>query len=148
MTDTAIYEDVRKNLEGLRNFLINNEYALRSGIDTLSTVVPQIRHLTGNLVTVMEQFRTTLEDVKSITFSDIELLMTFSSHLQRFLSANPLLPAEPENGSDLIRNNYLLSGLGSLAQMREELVQLTEDIIFQVRGLRPEDAKHAPNWVN
>jgi hypothetical protein len=32
--------------------------------------------------------------------------------------------------------------------MREELVQITEDIIFQVRGLRPEDAKSAPVWVN
>ncbi|MCO6411671.1 MAG: hypothetical protein J5I92_02910, partial [Thiogranum sp.] len=75
MTDAAVYRDVRKNLEVLRNFLINNEQALRSGLDSLSSVVPQVRHLTGNMVTIMEQFRATLESVKSITYADIELLM-------------------------------------------------------------------------
>lgn len=149
MTDAAVYQDVRKNLEGLRNFLINNEHALRSGLDSLSTVVPQVRHLTGNMVAIMEQFRSTLDSVKSITHSDIELLMSFSGHLQSFLAKdNPLLPEEPEHSADLINNANLLSGLNSLAKMREELVQLTEDIIFQVRGLRHDDAKTAPTWVN
>ena len=149
MTDATVYRDVRKNLESLRNFLINNEQALRSGLDSLSSVVPQVRHLTGNMVTIMEQFRSTLDSVKSITYNDIELLMAFSGHLQSFLSTqNPLLPEEPEHSADLTNNSNLLSGLGDLAQMREELVQITEDIIFQVRGLRPEDAQSAPAWVN
>jgi hypothetical protein len=149
MTDSAVYLDVKKNLEVLRNFLINNEHALRSGLDALSTVVPQIRHVTGNLVSVMEQFHATLEGVKRITYSDVELLMAFSGHLQSFLSCNPMLPEEPETRGDLMRNTTLLSGLNTLAQMREELVQLTEDIIFQVRGLRhAEEGTPAPNWVN
>jgi hypothetical protein len=149
MTDAAVYQDVRKNLEGLRKFLIDNEQALRSGLESLSSVVPQVRHLTGNMVSIMEQFRSTLESVKSITYADIELLMEFSGHLQSFLSGkNPLLPEAPEHGADLTNNSNLLSGLSDLAQMREELVQITEDIIFQVRGLRPEDAKSAPVWVN
>lgn len=149
MTDSAVYLDVRKNLEVLRNFLINNEHALRSGLDSLSTVVPQIRHLTGNLVTVMEQFHATLEGVKSITYSDVELLMTFSGHLQKFLSCNPMLPEQPESRGDLMHNTTLLSGLNTLAQMREELVQLTEDIIFQVRGLRHgEEGVPTSSWVN
>lgn len=149
MTDAAVYRDVRKNLEVLRNFLIQNEQALRSGLDSLASVVPQVRHLTGNMVTIMEQFRSTLEDVKSITYGDIELLMEFSGHLQSFLSRkNPLLPEEPEHSADLTNSSNLLSGLNDLAQMREELVQITEDIIFQVRGLRPEDAKSTPQWVN
>lgn len=149
MTDAAVYRDVRKNLEVLRNFLINNEQALRSGLDSLSSVVPQVRHLTGNMVTIMEQFRATLESVKSITYADIELLMSFSGHLQDFLSKkNPLLPEEPEHSADLTNNTNLLAGLNDLAQMREELVQITEDIIFQVRGLRLEDAKSTPTWVN
>ncbi len=149
MTDAIVYQEVRKNLEGLRNFLINNEHSLRSGLDSLSSVVPQVRHLTGNLVTIMEQFRATLESVKSITYSDIELLMAFSGHLQSFLShKNPLLPEEPEQGAEMSNSTNLLSGLNELAQMREELVQITEDIIFQVRGLRNDDAKSAPAWVN
>lgn len=149
MTDSAVYLDVKKNLEVLRNFLINNEHALRSGLDALSTVVPQIRHVTSNLVSVMEQFHATLEGVKRITYSDVELLMAFSGHLQSFLSGNPMLPEEPETRGDLMRNTTLLSGLNTLAQMREELVQLTEDIIFQVRGLRhAEEGTPAPNWVN
>lgn len=149
MTDSAVYRDVRKNLEVLRNFLINNEHALRSGLDSLSTVVPQIRHLTGNLVTIMEQFHTTLEGVKSITYSDVELLVAFSGHLRNFLSGNPMLPEAPESRGDLVHNTQLLSGLSTLAQMREELVQLTEDIIFQVRGLRHvEEGVATPNWVN
>jgi len=149
MTDSAVYLDVKKNLEVLRNFLINNEHALRSGLDALSTVVPQIRHVTGNLVSVMEQFHATLEGVKRITYSDVELLMAFSGHLQSFLSGNPMLPEEPETRGDLMRNTTLLSGLNTLAQMREELVQLTEDIIFQVRGLRhAEEGTPVPNWVN
>lgn len=149
MTDSAVYLDVKKNLEVLRNFLINNEHALRSGLDSLSTVVPQIRHVTGNLVSVMEQFHATLEGVKRITYSDVELLMAFSGHLQSFLSGNPLLPEEPASRGDLTSNTVLLSGLSTLAQMREELVQLTEDIIFQVRGLRhAEEGTPAPAWVN
>lgn len=149
MTDTAVYLEVRRNLEGLRNFLINNEHALRSGLDSLSMVVPQMRHLTGNLVTVMEQFHATLEGVKSITYSDIELLMAFSGHLQSFFSGNPLLPEAPETRKDLVKNTQLLSELNTLAQMREDLVQLTEDIIFQVRGLRHADeGVSAPSWVN
>lgn len=149
MTDSAVYLDVKKNLEVLRNFLINNEHALRSGLDALATVVPQIRHVTGNLVSVMEQFHTTLEGVKRITYSDVELLMAFSGHLQSFLSGNPLLSEEPASRGDLTRNTALLSGLSTLAQMREELVQLTEDIIFQVRGLRhTEEGTPAPAWVN
>lgn len=148
MTDAVVYEELKKNLELLRNFIINNELALRSGLESMSTVVPQIRHLTSNLVSIMEQFRTTLDGVKSITYSDIELLMSFSGHLQSFLSGNPLLPVEPEHRADLVSNTQLLSGLNSLASMREDLVQITEDIIFQVRGLRHDDAKKAPNWVN
>ncbi|MBU1191528.1 MAG: hypothetical protein KKE76_07420 [Gammaproteobacteria bacterium] len=148
MTDAVVYEELKKNLELLRNFIINNEVALRSGLESMSTVVPQVRHLTGNMVSIMEQFRTTLDGVKSITYSDIELLMSFSGHLQGFLSGNPLLPVEPEHRADLVSNAQLLSGLNSLASMREDLVQITEDIIFQVRGLRHEDAKKAPNWVN
>lgn len=148
MTDAAVYEDLKKNLELLRNFIINNEVALRSGLESMSTVVPQIRHLTGNMVSIMEQFRTTLDGVKSITYNDVELLMTFSGHLQSFLTGNPLLPVEPEHRADLMSNTQLLSGLNSLASMREDLVQITEDIIFQVRGLRHDDAKKAPNWVN
>jgi hypothetical protein len=148
MTDAVVYEELKKNLELLRNFIINNEVALRSGLESMSTVVPQVRHLTGNMVSVMEQFRTTLDGVKSITYSDIELLMSFSGHLQGFLSGNPLLPVEPEHRADLVSNTQLLSGLNSLASMREDLVQITEDIIFQVRGLRHDDAKKAPNWVN
>jgi hypothetical protein len=149
MTDASVYQDVRKNLEALRNFIINNEQALRSGLDSLSGVVPQVRHLTGNVVTIMEQFRATLEDVKTITYSDIELLMDFSGHLQSFLSRkNPLLPEEPEHSTDVSNGSQLLSGLNDLAQMREELVQITEDIIFQIRGLRPEQATPAPAWVN
>jgi hypothetical protein len=148
MTDAVVYEELKKNLELLRNFIINNEVALRSGLESMSTVVPQVRHLTGNMVSIMEQFRTTLDGVKSITYSDIELLMSFSGHLQGFLSGNPLLPVEPEHRADLVSNTQLLSGLNSLASMREDLVQITEDIIFQVRGLRHDDAKKAPNWVN
>lgn len=149
MTDSAVYRDVRKNLEVLRNFIINNEQALRSGLESLATVVPQIRHLTGNLVTVMEQFHATLEGVKTITYSDVELLMAFSGHLQKFLSGNPMLPEEPDSRGDLVHNTNLLSGLSTLAQMREDLVQLTEDIIFQVRGLRhADDGVPAPTWVN
>lgn len=148
MTDTVVYEELKKNLELLRNFIINNEVALRSGLESMSTVVPQVRHLTGNMVSIMEQFRTTLDGVKSITYTDIELLMSFSGHLQSFLSGNPLLPVEPEHRADLVSNTQLLSGLNSLASMREDLVQITEDIIFQVRGLRHDDAKKAPNWVN
>ena len=149
MTESAVYLDVRKNLQVLRNFLINNEHTLRSGLDSLSTVVPQIRHLTSNLVTVMEQFHTTLSAVKNITHSDVELLMTFSGHLQNFLSGNPILPEDPEGRGDLLHNTTLMSGLNTLAQMREELVQLTEDIIFQVRGLHhSEEGVPASNWVN
>lgn len=148
MTDATIYEELKKNLQGLSNFIINNELTLRSGLDTMSTVVPQIRHLTGNLVTIMEQFHSTLDGVKSITLNDVELLMAFSGHLQSFLSGNPLLPVEPEHRSDLVRNTQLLSGLSSLAQMREELAQITEDIIFQVRGLRTEEHAPKPSWVN
>lgn len=148
MTDAVVYEELKKNLELLRNFIINNEVALRSGLESMSTVVPQVRHLTGNMVSIMEQFRTTLDGVKSITYTDIELLMSFSGHLQSFLSGNPLLPVEPEHRADLVSNTQLLSGLNSLASMREDLVQITEDIIFQVRGLRHDDAKKAPNWVN
>ena len=149
MTDSTVYQDVRRNLEVLRNFLINNEQALRSGLESLSTVVPQIRHLTGNLVSVMEQFHSTLEGVKRITYSDVELLMAFSGHLQNFLSGNPMLPESPESRGDLMHNTTLLSGLNTLAQMREELVQITEDIIFQIRGLRHgEDGVPAPTWVN
>lgn len=149
MTDADVYRDVRKNLEGLRNFLINNEQSLRSGLDSLSGVVPQVRHLTSNMVTIMEQFRATLEDVKTISYADIELLTAFSGHLHSFLSKdNPLLPEAPEQSADLARSSNLLSGLNDLAQMREELVQITEDIIFQVRGLRPEEATPAPTWVN
>lgn len=149
MTDAAVYQDVRKNLEEMRNFLMNNEQSLRSGLESLSTVVPQVRHLTGNLVTIMEQFRATLEEVKSISYGEIELLVAFSSHLKSFLSDdNPLLPEEPEHSADLTGNTNLLSGLNDLTQMREELVQITEDIIFQVRGLRNEEAKPAPAWVN
>lgn len=148
MTDAVVYEDLKKNLELLRNFIINNEVALRSGLESMSTVVPQVRHLTGNMVTIMEQFRTTLDGVKSITYNDVELLMTFSGHLQSFLTGNPLLPVEPEHRADLMSNTQLLSGLNTLASMREDLVQITEDIIFQVRGLRHDDANKAPNWVN
>ncbi len=148
MTDAAVYEDLKKNLELLRNFIINNEVALRSGLDSMSTVVPQVRHLTGNMVSIMEQFRTTLDGIKSITYTDIELLMSFSGHLQSFLSGNPLLPDEPEHRADLVSNTQLLSGLNTLASMREDLVQITEDIIFQVRGLRHDEDKKAPNWVN
>ena len=149
MSDATVYQEVRKNLEVLRNFLINNEQGLRSGLESLSCVVPQVRHLTGNLVTIMEQFRATLDSVKSITYSDIELLMAFSGHLQSFLSRkNPLLPEEPEHSADLTSNSNLLSGLNDLAQMREELVQITEDIIFQVRGLRVEEGQSTPVWVN
>ena len=148
MTDAMIYEELRTNLQGLRNFIINNELVLRSGLDTMSTVVPQIRHLTGNLVSIMEQFHSTLDGVKKITMTDIELLMSFSGHLQSFLSGNPLLPTEAEHQGDLVRNTQLLAGLNSLAQMREELAQLTEDIIFQVRSLRTEDNAPKPSWVN
>ena len=149
MTDAVVYEEVRKNLQALRNFLLNNETALRSAIDSLATVVPQVRHLTGNLVTVMEQFRTTLESVREITFSDIELLVEFAGHLHNFLSAdNPLLPEEPEHRKDLADSTRLLSGLNALAQMREDLVQITEDIIFQVRGLRADDQAPSATWVN
>lgn len=149
MNDAGVYREVRANLESLRNFLINNEQALRSGLDSLSGVVPQVRHLTGNMVAIMEQFRTTLDDVKSISYNDIELLIAFSGHLQSFLSQkNPLLPEEPKHSADLANSSSLLAGLNDLAQMREELVQITEDIIFQVRGLRPEENTPAPAWVN
>ena len=148
MTDAVIYEQLRSNLQGLRNFIINNEITLRSGLETMSTVVPQVRHLTANLVTVMEQFHATLEGVKEITLSDVELLVTFSGHLHQFLTGNPLLPAEPQHRSDLVRNTQLLGGLNALAHMREELVQLTEDIIFQVRSLRSEEHAPTPSWVN
>jgi predicted Zn-dependent protease with MMP-like domain len=148
MTDAVIYEQLKANLQGLRNFIINNEMTLRSGLETMSTVVPQVRHLTANLVTVMEQFHATLEGVKEITLSDIELLMTFSGHLHSFLSGNPMLPTEPEHRADLVRNTQLMGGLNALAHMREELVQLTEDIIFQVRALRTEERATTPSWVN
>ena len=149
MTDAAVYDEVHKNLQALRNFLMNNETALRAAIDSLAVVVPQVRHLTGNLVTVMEQFRSTLEGVREITYNDIELLAEFASHLHSFLSSNnPLLPEEPEHRKDLVDSTNLLSGLNSLAQKREELVQITEDIIFQVRGLRPDEQTPAATWVN
>lgn len=149
MTDAAVYLDVKKNLEGLRNFLINNEHALRSGLDSLTKVVPQVRHLSSNMETILEQFHATLEGVKAITYSDIELLISFSGHLQSFVAGNPLLAEDPESRGDLTHNTQLLAGLNTLATMREELVQLTEDIIFQVRGLRSAEEKTlSPSWVN
>jgi hypothetical protein len=148
MTDAVIYEEVRKNLQGLRNFILNNEVVLRTGLESMSTVVPQVRHLTSNLITIMEQFHSTLNNVKKITMSDVEMLMAFSGHLQSFLSGNPLLPEDSADQGDLVRNTQLLAGLNSLAQMREELAELTEDLIFQVRGLRPDDHSPSPSWVN
>ncbi len=148
MTEPVIYEEVKKNLQSLRNFILNNELVLRTGLDTMSAVVPQVRHLASNLIAIMEQFHSTLNNVKKITMSDVELLMAFSGHMQSFLSGNPLLPEEQEVQSDLVRNTQLLAGLNSLATMREELADLTEDLILQVRGLRSEDHSPAPSWVN
>jgi hypothetical protein len=74
--------------------------------------------------------------------------MAFSGHMQKFLSGNPLLAEEQDVQGDLARNTQLLAGLNSLATMREELAELTEDLILQVRGLRSDDHSPAPNWVN
>ncbi len=133
----GLYHELRNSLQGVKQFLDSNLHALKPGMQTLFAAVPQSRHLLDNLIYLLNGFKLNLQQLDVGQIPSVPEMTSFALQMGTFLqSAQDLLPDEPTVVRDVQRTARVLTSLGSLDEVKGELLYLVDSIVGQLYELK------------
>jgi ABC-type transporter Mla subunit MlaD len=137
---TNLFEDLKRVLTEFKQFLDQNVGTIRPAIQTLGSVVPQIRDLIGQLATLLGQLKTEVHNLNpgAVGGEALAKVSEFTGSARTLLeTAKNLLPNQASAIDDVLSILNVVGSLPSLDAVKAEIETLLDAVIVHIRSLQP-----------
>lgn len=137
MADSNLFADLKKALQDFKDFLHNNVQTIKPAIQALKSLIPQIGDLIDKLISLMDQLKAEISKLDVSNIPGLSQVSTFTQGIKTLLTtAENLLPAEKAAIDDVLKVVDVVSGLPSLDAVKQDILQLIEDIKTDLNSLK------------
>lgn len=134
---TNLYQDLKDLLKEFTDFLDPKVATLKPAIQALAALIPQINDLLTQLVALLGEVKTTVQNLNVGAIEHLDDVTTFTDHIRKFLGeAKKLVPAESSAIDTALGTLDVVGSLPSIDQLRGEIVGLIEHLITTLNGLK------------
>jgi hypothetical protein len=138
MADTNLYEELKDALQDLKDFLQTNTATIKPAIQALAGVVPQIVTLIDELIDLLGQVKTEIQNLDVSQIPGLDKVSEFTGSVTTFLeTAKTLLPDQKETIDEVIGAASVVGSLPSLDQVKGEIISLIDAIVANLNQLKP-----------
>jgi phage-related minor tail protein len=137
MADSNLYTDLKKALQDFKDFLHTNVQTIKPAIQALKSLIPQVGDLIDKLVGLMDQLKAEINKLDVSNIPGLSQVSTFTASIKTLLTtAENLLPDEKSAIDDVLKVVDVVSGLPSLDTVKQDILQLIEDIKTDLNSLK------------
>jgi ABC-type transporter Mla subunit MlaD len=135
---TNLYQELRDALQELKDFLQQNTGTIKPAIQALASLVPQVVTLIDDLVGLLNQVKTEINNLNVSGIPGLSQVSQFTQTVTTFLNtAKALLPNEASTIDEVLGAASVIGSLPSLDQVKQEIIQLVDAIIADLNQLKP-----------
>jgi hypothetical protein len=137
MADKTIYEELRDVLKDFHDFLQAKIDDIKPPIRALAQAVSQVNDLINMPIELLAKLKTEIQEIDLGALDNIDEALAFAGKVKGFLeSAKALLPDEAANIDRAINAANVVAGLPTFADVKNEIVQLIDDIAGLIGQLK------------
>jgi phage-related minor tail protein len=138
MADKNLFKDLEDALTEFEKLLKDNTATIKTAVDKISALFPQIKDLITKLIGLMVKLEAAIDklDVKNIP--GLDQVSNFTTQLKGVLSsAKALLPSEAGAIDEVLAVADVVSGLPSLDAVKADIKKLLESITTLLKAIQP-----------
>src|SRR4051794_9258279 len=118
MPETNLYQELKDALQQLKTFLEQNTATIKPAIQALAGVVPQVVTLIDQLVGLLNQVKTEIQNLNVSGIPGLSQVSQFTQTVTTFLNtAKALLPQEAATIDEVLGAASVVGSLPSLDQV-------------------------------
>lgn len=137
MPATNLYEDLKKALSEFKTFLDANVGTIKPAIQALKAMVPQVGTFLDKLIALMNQLKAEVQKLDPGAIPGLDQVTTFTQSTKTLLqTAKSLLPDQAAAIDDVLAVTDVVTGLPSLDQVKQEILDLIDAIIGHLNTLK------------
>lgn len=132
-----VYQELKTALTDLKTFLDTNVPVIKPAINALAQMVPQIKDLITELITLLGKLKTEIQNLNVSAIPGLDKVSTFTTSIKTLLtSAKSLLPNEAGAIDTLMAAADVVTGLPSVDQLKGEIIALIDAIVGHLNSLK------------
>jgi hypothetical protein len=136
MAATNLYEDLKKALSDFKTFLDANVGTIKPAIQALKAMVPQVGTFLGKLISLMNQLKAEVQKLDPSAIPGLDKVTIFTQSTKTLLqTAKSLMPDQAVAIDDVLAVADVVTGLPSLEQVKQEILDLIDAIIVHLNTL-------------
>ena len=138
MPETNLYQELKDALQELKTFLEQNTATIKPAIQALAGVVPQVVTLIDQLVGLLNQVKTEIQNLNVSGIPGLSQVSQFTQTVTTFLNtAKALLPQEADTIEEVLGAASVVGSLPSLDQVKQEIITLIDAVVADLNQLKP-----------
>ena len=136
MPQTNLYEELRDLLAEFKEFLDENVATIKPAVNALAALVPQINDLINQLVTLMNDLKTEIQNLDVSGIPGIGEVSEFTSKVKALLEASRGILNENDTIDEILRTADVVTSLPTLDQVKGEILTLIDGIVVHLNSLK------------
>ena len=123
-----LYQELKNELQQFKTFLDQNVPTIKPAVQALRALVPQIDDLINQLISLMGQIKTAIQNLNVSAIPGLAQVSAFTQLVTTVLTTTEtLLPDQKSAIDQVLGIAKLVSGLPSLDQVKGEILTLIGD---------------------
>lgn len=136
MAAADLFLSLRSALSNLKSILDTNTATIKSAIQALKPVLPQAGDVVNQVVALMNQLKTTIQNLDVSNVPGLSPLSNFATSAESLLlTAEDLLPGQENEISTVLGELSVVAGLPSLVAVRQDILTLIDGVIADLNAL-------------
>lgn len=138
MAAPNVFQELKNVLTELKTFLDGPTVAaIKTAINTLAALVPQINDVITELITLLTKLDTAIQNLNVGQIGGLDKVATFSKSIKTLLeTAKGVLPNETAKIDEVITGIDFVAGLPSVDSLKGEIHTLLGEIIGTLNGFK------------
>jgi phage-related protein len=136
MADTNLYQELKDELQQVKDFLTTNVPIIKPAIQSLRQLIPQITDLLNKLIDLMGQIRTAISNLNVNNIPGLAQVSSFTQLITNVLNTvKNLLPNEADAINQVLGIAQVVGGLPSIDTVKQDILGLIDTIVGQLKDL-------------
>jgi hypothetical protein len=133
---TNLFEDLKKSLQELKDFLTAKKAVIKPAVGALKGMGLPIGDLLSQLITLLGKLKTEVANLDVGNIPGLADVSSFTGSVRTMLeSAKKLLPDESGDIDEVLGIADVVTGLPSLDQLKQQIVDLITAIVTDLQDL-------------
>lgn len=136
MADTNLYQELKDELQQVKDFLTTNVPIIKPAIQSLRQLIPQITDLLNGLINLMGQIKTAIQNLNVSNIPGLAQVSSFTQLITNVLNTvKNLLPSEADAIDQVLGIAKVVGGLPSIDTVKQDILSLIDTIVGQLQSL-------------